>query len=64
MVTLNLTDAEVQLLRSSIVRAIWTDADDAHWIEDWIESEDGVYLASTETPEMSRIIRKLLEAVK
>jgi hypothetical protein len=67
MVTLNLTEDETQLLRSAVVRGIWTDNDrhDGEWIEDVIEEgESGVVLASAETPMMSRILRKLVEAVK
>lgn len=67
MVTLNLTDAEESLLRVAVVRGIWTDNDrhDGEWIEDVIEdAESGVVLAAAETPMMSRILRKLVEAVK
>jgi hypothetical protein len=67
MVTLNLTDTEVGLLRAAVVRGIWTDSTqyEAEWIEDVVEeSESGVILAFAGTPTMSRILRKLIEAVK
>lgn len=67
MVTLDLTDDERRLLRSAVVRAIWTDHEqyDAEWVEDLIEEgESGVVHASAETPMMSRILRKLVDAVK
>jgi hypothetical protein len=67
MVTLELTDAEEGLLRAAVVRGIWTDSTqyDAEWIEDVIEEgESGVWLAAAVTPMMSRILRKIVEAVK
>jgi len=67
MLTLDLTPDEEALLRTSVVRAIWTDSTqyDAEWIEDLIEEgESGVCLAAAETPMMSRILRKLVEAAK
>lgn len=67
MVILELTDVEEGLLRAAVVRGIWTDDErfEAEWIEDLVEEgESGVHLASAETPVMSRILRKLIEAVK
>jgi hypothetical protein len=67
MLTLDLTPDEIALLRSCLVRAIWTDSTqyDAEWIEDVIEEgESGVVHCSADSPMMSRIIRKLVEAAK
>lgn len=66
MVTLELTDREVEYLRGLLVRGIWTESCiDAFWYEDSVEdAENGEVHGIITSAHLSRIVRKLVGAVR